>query len=351
MPVDQPEAGNPPFVSIVMPVRNEADFIARCLASVQDSDYPHDKMEIIIVDGMSDDGTREIIQKISAEDSRVRLLDNPRRVVPHAMNAGIIESRGEIMIRVDGHATVARNFVSSSVQALQEHPEAWCVAGPVETISETFVGKAIAGAMTSPVGAGNAMYRLGHFEGYVDTVLYGAYRRWVFDKIGMFDEELVRNQDDELNLRVILGGGKIYLTPKIRSKYYSRTSLRKLARQYFQYGYWRARTIQKHRRPATLRQIAPLLFVCLWLALILASLAWSPAGWALLGFAVLYGLGLLAGAADVARRCGIGAGLLAPLLFTILHFAYGIGSLKGVLWFVILRRGPAVRPEEHALSR
>ena len=340
-----------PLVTVVLPIRNEADFIERCLLSVLDSDYPADCMEIIVVDGMSDDGTREIVERLKARDARIKLLDNPCRVVPHAMNAGIIESRGEIIVRIDGHATVAQNFVRNCVQALQEHAEAWCVAGPVETISETFVGKAIAGAMTSPVGAGNAAYRLGNYEGYVDTVLYPTYWRWVFDKIGMFDEELVRNQDDELNLRVILGGGKIYLTPKIRSAYYARTSLRKLARQYFQYGYWRARTIQKHRRPATLRQIAPLLFVLSWFVLVLASLAWPPAVWALLGFAALYGLGLLAGVAAVTRRCGIGAGLLSPILFAILHFAYGIGSLKGVLWFVILRRGPAVRPEEHALSR
>ncbi|MCK4624963.1 MAG: glycosyltransferase family 2 protein [Phycisphaerae bacterium] len=346
-----PEQNDSPLVSIVMPIRNEADFIARSIRGILDNDYPADRMEIIVVDGMSDDGTRRIIEELHAGDSRIKLVDNPHRVVPHAMNAGIRESSGDIMIRIDGHAIVADDFVSQSVKTLREHPEAWCVAGPVETVSTTFVGKTIASAMSSPVGTGNAMFRLGNYEGYVDTAAFGAYWRWVFDKIGMFDEELVRNQDDELNLRVILAGGKIYMTPRIRSRYYARASLGKLARQYFQYGFWRARTIQKHRQPATLRQVVPLIFVATWLILIAGALLFAPLRWALAGFAVLYALGLVIGAVDVLRRTGFATGLLSPLVFAILHFAYGLGCLKGLVWFVLLRRGPASRPEDHPLSR
>ena len=340
-----------PLVSVIVPIRNEANFIARCLDSILASDYPADAMEILVIDGMSTDGTCEIVQRRAATDPRVRLLDNPARIVPHAMNRGIREARGEIVIRIDGHAAVPPDFVLQNVAELQAHPEAWCVGGPVETVNATWVGRAIAGAMSSPVGVGNARFRLGHYEGYVDTLAFGAYWRWVFDKIGFFDEELVRNQDDELNLRVILGGGRIFITPRIHSQYFPRTSLRKLARQYFQYGFWRIRTIQKHRQPATLRQIVPLLFVLGWLFGIPAAPFVPLLRWLLLAYAGAYVAVLLVGALDVLRRVGWREALLAPLVFAILHFAYGLGSLKGLVWFVLLKRGPASRREDDVLSR
>lgn len=340
-----------PFVSVVLPIRNEADFIERCLRSLLANDYPADRFELLVVDGQSDDGTRAIVQRLAAAEPRIRLLDNPQRIVPHAMNRGIREARGEIILRVDGHADVPPDFIRRNVEELQAHPEAWCVGGPVETVNETPIGRAIAGAMTSRVGVGNALFRLGNYEGYVDTLAFGAYRRWVFDRIGLFDEELVRNQDDELNLRIILAGGRIFMTPRIHSRYYPRTSLRKLAKQYFQYGFWRIRTIQKHRQPATLRQVVPLAFVLALILLAVAALLYPPAVWLLATYLGVYLLGLLAGTVDVGRRTGWRAALLAPVVFVILHFGYGLGSLKGVVWFLILRRGPGQRPEEHALSR
>jgi len=303
-----------------------------------------------VVDGMSDDGTREVVARLAEEDARVRLMDNPDRIVPHAMNRGIRASRGEIVIRVDGHTETPPDFLLRSVRLLQDHPEAWCAGGVIETVSSNFVGRAISAAMASPVGVGNARFRLGDYKGYVDTIAFGAYWRWVFDRIGLFDEELVRNQDDELNLRLILAGGKIYMDSDIRSYYHSRGSLRKLARQYYQYGFWRIRAIQKHRRPATLRQIAPMAFVSLWLALLAGTVLWSPVGYALAGFAGLYGLGLILGALDVARKAGLKCTLLAPLAFMAMHFGYGLGSLKGLVVFVLLRsRGGRI--EDHPLSR
>lgn len=340
-----------PMVSIIMPVRQEADFIEKAVRSILASDYPADRIEVLVVDGMSTDETHSIVQSLAAEDERVRLLDNPERIVPHAMNTGIRAARGEIILRVDGHALIATDFVRQSVQALFDHPEAWCAGGAVTTLARTYVGRAIAGAMTSPVGVGNAMFRLGSFEGYVDTIAWGAYWKWVFERIGLFDEELIRNQDDELNLRLILAGGKIWMTPKVQSEYYPRTTLGKLARQYYQYGFWRIRTIQKHRQPATLRQIAPLVFVLCWLILIAGTLIWSPIGYLLLVFASLYLLGLGAGTLDVMRRCGLRESLLAPIIFAILHFAYGLGSLSGIVQFVVFGRGGKVSHREYQLSR
>ena len=340
-----------PLVSVICPIRNEADFIERCLGTVLASDYPRERLEVIVVDGLSDDGTREIVTRLAAEDTRLRLIDNPQRIVPFAMNRGIRESKGAVIIRVDGHAEVEPDFVRQSVAVLQRQSEAWVAGGPIETISTTYVGRTIAGAMSTPVGVGDSAFRLGTAEGFVDTIAFGAHWRWVFDKIGLFDEELVRNQDDEFNARLIQHGGKIYMSQSIRSRYYPRSSLKKLWRQYYQYGFWRIRTVQKLGQPASARQMVPLAFVSGLVLLIVAALIWPPLGWLLAVYAALYVLGLLGGSIQVAQRTGLSSFFLAPWVFAILHFAYGIGSLKGLLWWVLLRRGPAVRPEEHAMSR
>ncbi|MHC4167780.1 MAG: glycosyltransferase family 2 protein [Planctomycetota bacterium] len=340
-----------PFVSVIMPVRNEGDFIERAITSVLDNDYPAEKMEVIVIDGMSDDGTRETVERLSLADDRVKILDNPKRIVPAAMNVGLKAARGDVFIRVDGHAEVPRDFVTKSIECLREHPEAWVAGGYMETVADDYAGCAIASAMRSPVGVGNARFRLGDYEGWVDTLAFGAHHKWILEKIGYFDEELVRNQDDEFNLRIILAGGKIWMSKSIRSKYFSRASLGKLWRQYFQYGFWRIRTLQKHRRPATFRQLVPLLLALSILLLGLAGLFWRPA-WILLAVeAGLYLLALAAGALDVGHRSGWPYAPVAPLVFAILHFAYGSGSLWGGIRFCVLRGRGMKRPEQIQISR
>ncbi len=338
-----------PMVTVVLPILNEAPFIERCVGSLTGGDYPRDRLEILVVDGMSTDGTREIVARLAAQDDRIRLLDNPRRYQACAMNIGIRAARGEIITRVDGHAEVAPDFLRNSVRVLKDHPECWCVGGAIETVSDTFVGRTIAAAMSTPVGVGNAMFRLAGYEGYVDTVAFGSHWKWIFDKTGLFDEEMVRNEDDEFSARMLRSGGRIFMSQSIHSRYFPRSSLRRLWRQYFQYGFWRIRTIQKARKPATFRQIVPLLFVTGFLVLLGAAVCWPPARWAFGAYAGLYACGLLAGAAQVARRVGAAGFVLAPVVFAILHFAYGLGSLKGIWSFVILRRGAGAR--ESALTR
>jgi len=340
-----------PFVSVIMPVRNEGDFIERAITSVLDNDYPARKIEVFVIDGMSDDGTRETVERLSLADDRVKMLDNPKRIVPAAMNVGLKAARGDVFIRVDGHAEVPRDFVTMSVKCLHEHPEAWVVGGYMETVADDYTGCAIASAMRSPVGVGNARFRLGDYEGWVDTLAFGAHHKWVPERIGYFDEELVRNQDDEFNLRIILAGGKIWMSKSIRSKYSSRASLGQLWRQYFQYGFWRIRTLQKHRRPAMFRQLVPLLLVSSLLLLGLAGLFWRPAWILLAAEAGLYLLGLAAGALDVGRRSGWKYVPMAPLIFGILHFAYGLGSLWGGIRFCLLRGRGMKRPEQMQMSR
>ncbi len=339
-----------PSVSVVVPVRNEAKHIEQCVRSVLASDYPADRLEVIVVDGMSDDSTPDIIRRMAEEDDRLRLLENPERIVPHAMNLGIREASGQVVCRLDGHITIPPEYLWRSVRLLQEHPEAWCAGGPIETVGANYMGWVISGAMSTPVGVGNAMFRLGNYEGHVDGVVVACFWRWVFDKVGLFDEELVRNQDDEFNYRLHQAGGKVWMDSRIRATYYGRGSIRKLARQYFQYGFWRIRTIQKHGRPARLRQVAPMLFVCLTSLLVVGAFVCLPLRWCLAVYAALYGLGLLVGTVDAAWKKGVRFAPAVPLALLTMHFAYGLGSLWGLIWFVVFRR-KAPSPETHSLSR
>lgn len=340
-----------PFVSIIMPIRNEEDYIENSIKSILENDYPKDKIEIIVVDGMSDDETRNIVNSLAKEHDKIRLLDNPRKVVPTAMNIGISEVKGDLFIRIDGHAEIYPDYITNSVNSLRQHPEAWVVGGFIENISESFIGKSIAVAMQSPIAVGNSRFRLGNFEGYVDTLAFGTHHKWVIDKIGTFDEELVRNQDDEFNARIINAGGKIWMSKDIRSKYYSRGSLKKLWRQYFQYGFWRIRTIQKLKKPATIRQVIPLAFVFSFLSLIVASIIFRPLVYLLLAEIILYLFGLALGAVHVGLKSGFLYGLMSPVIFIILHFAYGLGGIWGIFRFVLLRGKGMPKPEDQKLSR
>ena len=340
-----------PFVSVIMPVRNEAGFIERAIKSVLDNDYPAEKMEILVVDGISDDGTRQTVERLSEGDGRVRMLDNPKRIVPAAMNIGIKAARGDLFIRVDGHAEIPADFITKSVECLEEHPEAWVAGGYIETVADDYTPRAIASAMRSPIGVGNSRFRLGGHEGWVDTLAFGTHHKWIVERIGYFDEELVRNQDDEFNLRIILAGGKIWMSRSIQSRYFARRSLCKLWQQYFQYGFWRTRTLQKHKRPAAFRQLAPLLLVLSVLLLGSAGFLWRGL-WILLAVeAGLYLLGLGLGALDVGRRSGWRFAPTAPLVIVIMHFAYGLGSLWGGIRFCVWKGCWIRRPERMQMSR
>ena len=343
--------GRLPFISVVIGVRNEAAHIERCVRTILENDYPHDSFEVLVIDGMSTDATRAIVSRIAAEDARVRLLENPLQIVSAGVNIGIREARGQVITWLGGHAEFARDFLCRSAEALLAHPEAWCVGGPTESVAVGTVGRSIAAAMSTSVGVGNARFRLGSYEGYVDTVTFASYRRSVFDTVGMFDEQMIRNQDVDLNDRLLAAGGKIWMSPAIKSRYYPRSGLRKLARQYYQYGYWRIRNIQKSGKPTTLRQIVPLFFVVGWLVLGAGAIVWWPFRLALAAALAAYLMLLAAGSLLVARRAGLAEALLAPLVFITLHFSYGLGSLEGVIRFLVLRKGLPARPEDYRLTR
>ena len=300
-----PVAAEAPLFSVIVPIRNEAQFIERTLASVAANDYPPERVEIIVVDGMSDDDTWAILERMAAADPRIRLLRNPKRVVPSGMNIGIRAAAGELVMILGGHAELDARHISEAVRAMQEHPDAWRVGGVMETVGTTYVGKVIAAATSHPVGVGGNVHRTGQVQdGYCQDVPFPVVRRWFYDKVGLFDEQLVRNQDTDLTLRALAAGCVSYLATGIRSKYFPRTSFRKLFRQHFMNGYFRIRNIQKSGRPASPRQVAPLVFVLTWIALIVGSFLWWPIALALAAFAGLYVLALLAGAVHLSLRTG-----------------------------------------------
>jgi len=348
-----------PFVTVIMPIRNEADFIARSLGAVVAQDYPADRMDVLVADGMSTDGTRAIVQAAARTAAfPVTIIDNPGGIVPTGWNAALQAARGDIIVRVDGHTLIAPDYVSACVAAL-ERTGADNVGGRMDAVGETPWARAIALATSSPFGVGGARFHYATGEAYVDTVYMGAWRRETFDRIGGFDEQMIRNQDDEFNYRLRAAGGKILLSDTIQSTYYNRASLSKLWRQYFQYGYYKVRVLQKHPRQMSPRQFIPPLFVAgvvvgLPLALVSDVLR------ALYALALtLYAAGNLAASWHMARtspplhaverRSGgevkRGELFCIALSFLTLHFAYGAGFWAGVARFGLKRDAPSSHGE------
>ena len=247
-------------MSVVIPVRNEQDYIHKCIVSLVEQDYPKNLYEVLVVDGMSTDNSRRIVQSSTSNNPNIHVHENPNLLTSFGLNIGIKKSKGAIIIILGAHSFVETDFIRKNEEILTRIG-ADCVGGPIISIGETFRAKGISLAMSSIFGVGDALFRYAEKEGYVDTVAFGGYRREVFEKIGLFDEELTRNQDDEFNYRLRKAGGKIFITPQIKSYYYSSSNLAKLWKQYFQYGVWKIRVLQKHPRMMRLRQFVPGVFV------------------------------------------------------------------------------------------
>lgn len=323
-----------PFISVVMPVRNEADFIERSLSAVLAQTYPHDLMEIIIADGFSTDDTRILIENLRlTTDITIKVVDNPKGIAPTGLNAAIFEAVGAIIVRVDGHCEIAPDYVTNCVRYLNGN-RAEVVGGPIETIGETAAAQAIAVAMSSNFGVGGSAFRcVDDREMFVDTVAFPGYKREIFDRLGGFNEELVRNQDDEFSYRLRKSGGKILLAPDVRSRYYSRSNLKSLWRQYYQYGFWKVRVLQLHPKQMSLRQFVPFGFVVTIIILTSLSLFSSFAGGVLAALAGLYALANLAAVINAASRVKLVSLPLVSVSFAILHFSYGFGFLAGLFAF------------------
>jgi len=360
-----------PFVSVVLPIRNEETTIGDCLGAVLAQEYPAGRMEALVVDGQSTDRTRVVVAEIAARDpwSRVRLLDNPAGSAPPALNIGIRAARGGLIVRVDGHTIIAPDYLRRCVETLRE-TGADNVGGLMRPEGRGYVGRCIALATGSRFGVGNSRFHYDERGGEAETVYLGCFRRAVFERVGLFDEGLVRNQDDELNDRIVASGGRIWLNPRIRSTYYNRGSYRSLWRQYYQYGYWKTRVLRRHPGARRARHLAPAALVAALAGAALSGLAalalrlvdarhrggrpvraraphtrphgsraqpWSVgAARDILALALLlatwgvYGAASVAAAVVVASRAGwrFLPGLLVA--FWCLHLGYGAGFLAGL---------------------
>ena len=319
-----PLAANP-TVSVILPIRNESVFIDQSLGAVF-SQVGAPTPEVIVVDGHSDDGTPERVQEVATlHGAPVTLVDNPSRIVPISMNLGLAKASGQVIIRVDGHCVIDDHFIEQCLVALAE-TGAECVGGPMETIGETPVAAAIAAAQSSRFGVGGVAFRTSTEAALVDTLAFGAYRREVFDQIGTFDESFVRNQDDELNLRLTRAGGRIWMDPRIRSTYFSRGTFAGLWRQYHGYGFYKVAVMRKHRVVPSIRHLVPAAFVAGTTgALALSLLKRSPVPLVL----VLgpYGVGLAVSSAQAATPRARPAPI--ALASATMHAAYGLGWLAG----------------------
>lgn len=341
-------------VAIVIPCRNEERYIERCLLSVVNSVYTDGTIDVYVSDGMSDDGTRAIIQKLTSQHPNIHLIDNQKRTTPYALNLGINAAKDfDVLIILGAHAEIAKDYVQLCVDNLKKDASAGCVGGLLENVNEDAASEAIGMAMSSSFGVGNAHFRTGTKSGYVDTVAFGAYRKEVFEKIGLFDEALTRNQDDEFNFRVIKAGFKIVLDPRIHSKYYVRADYSKLFRQYYQYGLWKVYVNRKHKAVTSMRQLVPPVFVLFLFSILLIPVfaLLTPLGsisalvW-ICGF-TLYKIGAFYAALKQKARPVQVPGVI--FAFFLLHSGYGLGYLHGILKFIILRRQPGHK--ESRLSR
>lgn len=325
------------MISVICPIYNEERYIGKCIESIMQQDYPKEDMEVLFVDGMSTDRTREIVAGYTERYPFVRLLDNPRRIVPTALNIGIRAAKGEVVIRLDAHAIYPRNYFSVLVAKLDELV-ADNVGGVCRTLpmKDTSVCRAIAMALSCSFGMGNSHFRVGaEREMRVDTVPFGCFRREVFDKIGLFDEELVRNQDDEFNGRIIKNGGKIYLIPSLVIDYYARDTVGKVGRMFYQYGLFKPLVNKKLGAPATLRQFFPLCFVAGLIVGGVLSLFFKTIVCLYWGVLVLYLLLALVSALRETR--GIAEVVVLVWVFFSIHVSYGWGYLRGI-WKLVTGR-------------
>ncbi len=324
-------------VSIVIPCLNEKHYILRCLDSIAFQSYPSHLITTYVCDGNSDDGTKEIINDYTNKHHQFALLNNIKKTTPFALNMGITHSEADIIIILGAHSELDKDFVLQSVLSFEIDPAIRCTGGVLENVYENSTSQIIGAAMSSSFGVGNAHFRTGNKSGYVDTVAFGAYKREIFEQVGLFDEELIRNQDDEFNFRITKAGYKIYLNHEIKCRYFVRASFKKLYKQYYQYGYWKVFVNKKHHTITTVRQLVPLFFV-LYLIALAASIALPK--WVFLGmsvFGILYIL--LAFLFAFKQKTGSLKNTFGvAYTFFILHFSYGLGYLKGIFDFFILKK-------------
>ena len=323
-------------VSIVIPVRNEERYIQKCIDSIVNQDFNKDEMEVIFVDGLSEDNTVEIINRNIKKYRMLKVLKNEKKITPCALNIGIKNSKGKYIVRMDAHSEYHKNYISKCIYHI-ENKKADNVGCLVETKAEENVGKAIAYVLSSKFGVGNSKFRTNAESGYVDTVPFGTFKKELFERIGYFDERLARNQDSEFNNRIIKNGGKIYLFNDTKIIYHPRDSIGKLIKMALQNGKWNIVTNYYVSGAMRLRHFIPLIFVIsILLGLIVIALKSKYLVWIFMIEIFLYlSLDIYFSLKNI--RNGILQALLSFIIYPIFHVSYGIGSLIGIFKVLKLR--------------
>lgn len=321
------------FVSIICPIYNEEKYIKNCIESILNQDYPSNNFEVIFIDGLSIDNTREIILYYAKSYPNIKLLDNPQKYVPQALNIGIKESTGDIIMRIDAHSTYPKNYISLLVKMLYDlkadNIGVCCKTLPSQN---TITSISIAIASSHIFGVGNSKFRIGIKDIVeTDTVPFGCYRRSVFDKIGYFDDELIRNQDDEFNGRLKKNGGKIFLIPDIEITYFARNSISKMFMMYYQYGLFKPLVNKKLGSPTTIRQLIPVLFVFFIFGGVLLSIY---SHFILITLIIILSIYILISFyfsfEKAYEKKNINLIFYMPLIFFLIHISYGIGYWVGM---------------------
>jgi glycosyltransferase involved in cell wall biosynthesis len=314
-------------------MRNEKDYINKCLESVINNDYPLEQLEIIVIDSQSDDGSREIVEKYAKKHPSIKLIDNPKITTPAGVNLGLRASKGDVIIWMSAHAQYEPDYIRESVRLLR-NTDAGCVSGVLQTEGDGYIGKAIAVALSSRFAIGDAQYRYSTRQTWTDTAFGGAWHRKTLEELDGFDEDWIINADYELHYRLRQSGRKILLSPKIRSRYFCRSSIPQLLQQYFRYGSWKIKTLVAHPTSLRWRQLAsPALVIGILLSL--PMLAYSQ--WLGLALPIVYGITLMAMSLRSAASRGWRYLPLLPIVFAAVHLAWGSGFLYGLHRFGLPR--------------
>ncbi|MFQ5880052.1 MAG: glycosyltransferase family 2 protein [Dehalococcoidia bacterium] len=333
-----------PLVSIVIPLRNEERYVGRCLQSLAQQDYSSERLEVLVVDGHSSDSSRMVVEDCARRSPfPVRLLNNHRRITSSALNIGIAAARGDVIGIASAHSWLAPDFVSQGVRLLCER-EVDCVCGPIASVGEALVGRAIALAMSHPFGVGDARFRYSQREQLVDAAAFALYRRGVFARVGGFDQGMKGDSDADFHYRLTEMGGRILQSPRLQSFYFVRPTLRSLFRQYFDYGFTKLVVMRRYPHRIKARQLVPSLFVAALVGSGGAALV-NGSGRRLLALvAGSYASASLVASTVVASRGGWRYMPFLPLAFACLHFGYGLGLLAALgRWAVRWRGIPVMR--------
>jgi glycosyltransferase involved in cell wall biosynthesis len=322
-------------VSVIVPCFNEQATIQQLLEAVYGQSYPINEIEVIVADGLSTDHSRDVIRDFQAyhQGLSIRIIDNIKRAIPSGLNRAIEAAQGNYIVRMDAHSIPDRNYIKNCINGLDKGlgdniGGIW----KIQPGATTWIAKAIAVAAAHPLAVGDALYRIGGTAQEVDTVPFGAFQRGLIDKIGMFDETLLTNEDYEFNTRVRQFGGKVWLDPSIQSVYYARSSLKELSKQYWRYGYWKAQMLRRYPKTLRWRQFLPPLFVLTLISLGLLSLVWYLARLLLAIIVLLYTIVIfIVGIQMSLRHKDIAMSIGVPLAIATIHLSWGTALLWGLV--------------------